>query len=123
MTISKKYTSLPIEIEASDEINVGNIAEIARWCGGQLFADSKEWDTANDRWIDTPYIVVSTLEGNMRANLSDRIIRGTEGEHYPCAKVVFDRKYRPSVEVATHGPAQNEDDIVDAIIEGDAAGG
>ena len=36
---------------------------------------------------------IRTLEGVMRANLGDWIIRGTEGELYPCKPSVFERKY------------------------------
>jgi hypothetical protein len=36
---------------------------------------------------------ITTLEGVMRANVGDWIIRGTEGELYPCKPSVFERKY------------------------------
>ena len=36
---------------------------------------------------------IFTLEGTMTALPGDWIIRGTEGELYPCKPSVFDRKY------------------------------
>jgi hypothetical protein len=39
------------------------------------------------------YCEIRTLEGVMRANEGDWIIRGTEGELYPCKQSVFERKY------------------------------
>jgi hypothetical protein len=38
---------------------------------------------------------IRTLEGNMLATPGDWIIRGTEGEFYPCKPSVFERKYEP----------------------------
>lgn len=39
------------------------------------------------------YAVVPTPEGNHLARQGDWIIRGTEGELYPCRDSVFQRKY------------------------------
>lgn len=41
-----------------------------------------------------PEITIQTLEGNMICNIGDWVIRGTEGEFYPCKDSVFQRKYR-----------------------------
>lgn len=38
-------------------------------------------------------IVIHTLEGDMRANLGDWIIKGVEGEFYPCKPDIFDKTY------------------------------
>lgn len=38
---------------------------------------------------------IHTLEGVMTASPDDWIIRGTEGELYPCKPSVFARKYEP----------------------------
>lgn len=43
-----------------------------------------------------PYMTVSTLEGEMRANLGDWIIRGVKGELYPCKPDIFDATYEPA---------------------------
>ena len=39
---------------------------------------------------------IETLEGVMKANKSDWIIRGVKGELYPCKPDVFDMTYRKS---------------------------
>lgn len=36
---------------------------------------------------------IRTLEGVMRANLGDWIIRGVKGEFYPCKPDIFDATY------------------------------
>lgn len=41
------------------------------------------------------YAVIPTLEGPHLAREGDWIIRGTEGEIYPCKPSVFARKYEP----------------------------
>lgn len=43
---------------------------------------------------DTPHtIAISTLEGTMRADLDDWIIRGVKGEFYPCKPDIFAATY------------------------------
>lgn len=41
----------------------------------------------------SPAIVISTLEGNMRAEIGDWIIKGVEGEFYPCKPKIFKKMY------------------------------
>lgn len=38
-------------------------------------------------------LVVQTLEGNMRADVGDYILKGVDGELYPCKKSVFEKTY------------------------------
>ncbi|MBF6085130.1 hypothetical protein IU485_27540 [Nocardia cyriacigeorgica] len=44
-------------------------------------------------------IVIRTLEGDMKANLGDWVIRGVAGEFYACREDIFLATYEP-VEVA-----------------------
>jgi hypothetical protein len=44
---------------------------------------------------DAPYYTIETLEGTMRADVDDWIIRGVEGEIYPCKPSVFPASYEP----------------------------
>ena len=39
------------------------------------------------------YIEIDTLEGTMRANLGDYIIKGIQGEFYPCKPDIFKETY------------------------------
>ena len=57
--------------------------DLANWCGGTLKEDSKG-----------PYIVIPTFEGDHRADLGDWIIKGVEGEFYPCKPSVFEKTYK-----------------------------
>ncbi len=40
-----------------------------------------------------PNLVIRTLEGDMRANLGDWIIKGVAGEIYPCKPEIFAETY------------------------------
>lgn len=43
---------------------------------------------------DIPYICIETLEGAMMAGEGSYIIRGTQGEYYPCVEKAFLQKYQ-----------------------------
>lgn len=42
------------------------------------------------------YAVIPTLEGSMRADIGDWIIRGVAGEFYPCKPQIFEATYEPA---------------------------
>lgn len=43
-------------------------------------------------------IELETLEGTMRANILDYIIRGVNGEYYPCKPDIFEKTYEKAEE-------------------------
>lgn len=45
-------------------------------------------------------LIISTLEGEMKAPIGSWIIRGPLGEYYPCRKDVFEITYEPVEEIA-----------------------
>lgn len=69
--------------------------------------EAKQWTGDNFKEIDDfvtarPLIVtmnneliISTLEGDMRAPVGSWIIRGVHGEYYPCRHEVFEESYEP----------------------------
>ena len=42
------------------------------------------------------HVEIHTLEGVMRGEVGDWIIRGVNGEFYPCKPEVFDKTYEPA---------------------------
>ena len=44
------------------------------------------------------YIIIKTLEGDMRADIGDYIIKGVSGEFYPCKPDIFEKTYEPIIE-------------------------
>ena len=41
------------------------------------------------------YFEIKTMEGVMRANKSDMVIKGIKGEVYPCKLDIFEKTYEP----------------------------
>ena len=72
-----KYRKRPVIVEAH-QFDHTNATSLAEWCGGTVNGD---------------VITIGTLEGDMIAQLGDYIIRGVQGEHYPCKPDIFDATY------------------------------
>lgn len=75
-----KYCKRPIVIEAI-RYNGENKVEIQEFVGAYL--DSTE----------VGQLKIFTLEGVMLANIGDYIIRGVNGEYYPCKPDIFKKTY------------------------------
>ncbi len=85
-----KYRKKPVEIEAIE------------WTGKnyddvQAFTNSKvsyyEWFQYNERGINKDMLQIPTLEGKMQAKKGDYIIKGVQGEFYPCKPDIFKATY------------------------------
>jgi len=75
----KKYRKKPVVIEAVEYTRNGLQAEqVADWCGGSQTNDG---------------IVIETLEGDLLGNYGDYIIKGIQGEFYPCKPDIFKATY------------------------------
>jgi hypothetical protein len=84
-----KYRKKPVVIEAMQFDAVERGSECAHWCGGRYHSEAKPSDPSDVAyWIDIP-----TLEGVMRADRGDWIIRGVKGEFYPCKPDIFAATY------------------------------
>lgn len=59
--------------------------DLAKWCDGEWHSPYHEAD----------YILIRTLEGTMTANPGDWIIKGVNGEFYPCKPDIFEKTYEP----------------------------
>lgn len=65
---------------------------INKWCKDVPNAMyPAEWPDSEG---DDP-IAIHTLEGVMMANINDYIIKGIEGEIYPCNPIIFHKTYEP----------------------------
>jgi hypothetical protein len=58
-----------------------------------FFAHGRTYDVLFDR--TGPYILIHTLEGQMRADWGDWIVMGVKGELYPVKPDIFDVTYEP----------------------------
>jgi hypothetical protein len=43
--------------------------------------------------VESDGLVINTLEGNMKASIGDFIIKGVQGEFYPCKPDIFEKTY------------------------------
>jgi hypothetical protein len=41
----------------------------------------------------SPYLLIPTLEGDMKCSKGDYVIRGIRGEYYPCKPDIFEATY------------------------------
>ena len=89
----KKYRKLPVEIEAIQYNNL-NCDEIRRFTGIKV-KQELETETAYLAGQGTPKfsITIPTLEGDMKAMPDDFIIKGVNGEFYPCKPDIFAKTY------------------------------
>lgn len=76
-----RYRKKPVVIEAIQF--VGNFAEIEAFVGGD--AEFRKGE-----------LVIATLEGAMHASPRDWIIKGVQGEFYPCKPDIFAATYEPA---------------------------
>jgi len=95
MSEPKKYRKKPVIIEAMI-LTRSNAHEVARWCGGRVDGRICEQDEYQD-YQDLRYLSIPTLEGVMRAEFGEYVIRGVNGEFYPCKPDIFAKTYeRPT---------------------------
>jgi Pyruvate/2-oxoacid:ferredoxin oxidoreductase delta subunit len=78
---SKKYRKKPVVIEAVEYERDKNIASCMDFCPDMVY-NSK----------DNEYDII-TLEGLMRVTKGDFIIKGINGEFYPCKPDIFRKTY------------------------------
>jgi hypothetical protein len=62
------------------------------------FDSMPDWMAGNDDIAivdsrDKAYVLIRTLEGTMRADEGDYIIKGIKGEIYPCKSDIFEESY------------------------------
>lgn len=89
-----KYRKKPVIIEAIQfEDNSDRIIEIHEFMGGDTIRVNYE-DKVN------PYLKIETLEGIMKASVGDYIIKGVNGEFYPCKPDIFEKTYERVIDEA-----------------------
>ena len=87
-----RYRKKPIVIEAV-QWNGHNLEEIKKFVGDSLIYNISDAAWKVGKGTPTVHIKIKTLEGIMLARAGDYIIRGVDGEIYPCKAEVFWRSY------------------------------
>ena len=86
------YRKKPVEIEAI-QWNGINLSEVKEFVDESLIYTiyDSAWEVG-----EAPVIVdiqIRTLEGNMSVSIGDYIIKGIQGEFYPCKPDIFEQTY------------------------------
>jgi len=88
-----KYQKKPVVIEAI-QFNGLNHQEIKDFVGDKCEIEYFRKDGHRPRQSSMVALVtIHTLEGDMRADNGDYIIKGIKGEFYPCKPDVFEQTY------------------------------
>ena len=90
-----KYKKRPIIIEAFKWTGDRHQTEDPEWAiqaikDGTIVIPNLEWSM---RVYQRPVMEINTLEGVMIANQGDYIIKGVNGELYPCKPDIFEKTY------------------------------
>lgn len=70
------------------------VIEAVQWTGENLF-ELIEWGLTGSYMGVPKELIISTLEGPHLARVGDWIIRGVNGEFYPCKPDIFEKTYEP----------------------------
>lgn len=81
----RKFITRPVGKLAVRLMEPNKPEEVAKWCNGRVCGVG---DVGAKVWIE-----IDTLEGVMRADYGDWIVRGLKGEHYPCKPDIFYQTY------------------------------
>lgn len=89
-----KYRKKPVVIDAIQYIG-SNGTEIMTFVGRQLQESKPPSTMEYDKDIpnEAYSIIIPTLEGDMKASNLDYIIKGIQGEYYPCKPNIFEQTY------------------------------
>lgn len=80
-----KFRKKPVVVDAVQWTG-NNLTEIIKFIGAsQVSSSFLEGD-----------LTIPTLEGEMRASVCDWIIKGVNGEYYPCKPDIFEKTYEPA---------------------------
>jgi hypothetical protein len=96
-----KYRKKPVVVEAVRWTG-SNLEEIRNFVGSNLIEEWVEFfdikRTLKEMLVG---IAIETLEGTMRVDYGDYIIKGVKGEFYPCKPDIFEQSYEEIDNVET----------------------
>ncbi len=84
-----KYRKKPVIIEAI-QYNKNSEAQIIKW--GKINGERKIIPF-DDNLLKNQELLIDTLEGTMHVSIGDYIIKGVNGEFYPCKPDIFKKTY------------------------------
>jgi len=114
-TMPKRFIKRPVTIEAMQlTVYPGKWTAVYRWIEANTLGSFDPLPViqglkpypASGVAIDPLHnrLVISTLEGLHWVDKGDWIIRGIQGEFYPCKPDIFEATYQPAAEVTSEQP-------------------
>jgi hypothetical protein len=97
-----QYVKKPVVIEAVQWTG-GNLREIIDFMGLHPSAEKWTWEEY-EGVVRREGLKIFTLEGIMMAGIGDFIIKGVNGEYYPCKPDIFEKTYSPYKPRRVPGP-------------------
>ena len=89
-----RYRKKPVVIDAERwDGTAAGATPIIDWALSNGGSVTYRCDDGCDGTEGTHYLAIDTLEGTMLANAGDFIIRGVQGEFYPCKPDIFEQTY------------------------------
>lgn len=85
-----RYRKRPVVVEAVQFLGSSSqVANIRYWMGGQVYREGM----GGVRTSDLTSFTITTLEGEMTVRPGDYVIKGVQGEFYPCKPDIFEQTY------------------------------
>lgn len=92
----KKFRKKPVVIDAL-QFTGSNDVVVMEFVGKRLKKGQDRPDGLHGAQSDfVPYLIIPTLEGNMKCSQFDYVIKGVNGEFYPCKPNIFEKTYVPA---------------------------
>lgn len=88
----KKYRKKPVVIEAIQWTG-NNLKEVIEFIDSEFAYEPNTTYFTNKFSYNGTDLYINTLEGKMKVNQNDYIIKGIKGEYYPCKPDIFDETY------------------------------
>jgi hypothetical protein len=93
MSKPQRYRKKPVEIEAMQFLPGDSYAERARTAALHRWV----WNNGGKTEVAIEGgLTIQTLEGDMHVSPGDYVIRGVQGEFYPCKPNIFAATYEPA---------------------------
>lgn len=87
-----KVRKKPVVVEAIQWTG-DNLSDIQEFVGDSLLLHEHDYRTSNSIRTVVTGISIHTLEGEHYASIGDYIIKGVQGEFYPCKSDIFEQTY------------------------------
>lgn len=82
----RRYRKRPVEVDAV-QVTPSNRGFVAKWSGASISEDRSD-------------MTISTLEGDMKLEVGDYVVKGVAGEFYPVKAAIFRDTYERVTEDA-----------------------